>query len=57
MLENDYEYAILARQEGEFDMCASCKFAGINTCKNQCMEVEEVYNPILLKLIQSSYGK
>ena len=57
MLDNDYEYAILARQEGESDMCASCKFAGVNTCKNQCMEVEEVYNPILLKLIQSSYRK
>ena len=31
MLENDYEYAILACQEGEFDMCSSCEFAGIDT--------------------------
>ena len=45
MLENDYEYAILAGQEGEFDMCSSCEFAGIDTCQNQCKEVEEVYNP------------
>lgn len=49
----DYEHAILARQECEFDMCASCEFAGINTCKNQCMEVKEVYNSNLLTLIQS----
>ena len=55
MLDNDYEYAILARQEGGSDMCASCEYKGIDTCKNQCMEVEEVYNPNLLKLIQSSY--
>ena len=43
MLENDYEYAILAYQDGEFDMCSSCEFAGIDTCQNQCQEVEEVF--------------
>lgn len=48
----DYEYAILARQESKFDMCSLCEFAGIDTCKNQCMEVEKVYNPNLISLIQ-----
>ena len=49
---NDYENAILARQEYSDDDCLSCKFAGIDTCNNQCMEVEEVYNPNLISLIQ-----
>ena len=48
----DYEYAILTRQDGEFDMCSSCEFAGIDTCSNQCMELEKVYNPNLITLIQ-----
>ena len=47
----DYEYAILSNQEGDFDMCSSCKYKGIDSCNNQCLEVEEVYNPNLLKLI------
>ena len=51
----DYEYAILARQDGEFDMCSSCEFAGIDTCSNQCVKEKEVYNPNLLSLIQSRY--
>ena len=49
---NDYENAILARQEHNGDDCLSCEFAGIGTCNNQCMEVEEVYNPNLISLIQ-----
>ena len=49
---NDYENAILARQEYSGDDCLSCEFAGIDTCNNQCMEVEEVYNPNLISLIQ-----
>ena len=49
---NDYENAILARQEYSGDDCLSCEFAGIGTCNNQCMEVEEVYNPNLISLIQ-----
>ena len=53
---NDYENAILAQQEYRGDDCLSCEFAGIDTCNNQCMEVEEVYNPNLISLIQQKYG-
>ena len=48
----DYENAILARLECGGDDCLSCEFTGIDTCNNQCMEVEEVYNPNLISLIQ-----
>ena len=48
----DYEDAIFDRQECESDRCRGCEFAGIDTCNNQCMEVEEVYNPNLISLIQ-----
>ena len=51
MINDDYEDAILSNQEGAFDMCSSCEYKGIDTCNNQCLEVEEVYNPNLLKLI------
>ena len=50
----DYEYAILSNQESDFDMCSACEYKGIDTCNNQCMEVEEVYNPNLLRLIHNS---
>ena len=49
---NDYENAILARQEYSGDDCSSCEFASVELCKNQCMEVEKVYNPNLISLIQ-----
>ena len=42
---DSYEELILASQEGEYDECATCPFKGVDTCKNQCMEVEEVHNP------------
>ena len=45
--KNDYEGAILDRQESYGDDCASCPYKGINTCQNQCMETEEIYNPYL----------
>ena len=49
---NNYENAILARQECGGDDCLSCELAGIDTFNNHCMEVEEVYNPNLISLIQ-----
>ena len=43
--------AILDRQECESDQCRGCEFASVELCKNQCMEVEKVYNPNLISLI------
>ena len=48
---NDYENAILARQEYSGDDCLSCEFASVELCKNQCMELK-VCNTYLLSLIQ-----
>ena len=39
----DYEGAILARQESVCSDCSDCPYAGIDTCKSQCMEIEEIY--------------
>ena len=41
----DYEEAILARQEAEaiWDDCSDCPYAGVDTCKSQCMEEEEIW--------------
>ena len=39
----DYEEAILARQEAIWDDCSDCPYAGVDTCKSQCMEEEEVW--------------
>ena len=41
----DMEEMILERQESEFDECHNCPYKG--KCNNQCMEVEEHYNPNL----------
>ena len=46
------EDAILDGQECESDRCRGCEFASVELCKNQCMEVENVYNPNLISLIQ-----
>ena len=43
----DYEELILAMAESEGDDCKSCPYAGIETCKNQCLEVVEIWNPNL----------
>lgn len=43
----NYEYTILNHQENEVDDCANCPFASPELCKNQCMEVQEIYNPNL----------
>ena len=43
---NDYENAILARQEYSGDDCLSCEFRG-DMCNGQCMKINIVYNPNL----------
>ena len=42
----DWEDAILIRQESEVDECTICPHK-CEKCKNQCMEITEVYNPFL----------
>ena len=41
----DIEEMILERQESIVDDCHSCPYK--EKCNNQCMEVEEHYNPNL----------
>lgn len=41
--DKDYEGAILAKQEAICDDCSDCPYAGVDTCKSQCMEEEEVW--------------
>ena len=43
---NDYENAILARQEYSGDDCLSCEFRG-GMCNGQCTEIHVIYNPNL----------
>lgn len=40
----DWEDAILIRQESEAEECATCPYRG-DKCRNQCMEIKSVYNP------------
>ena len=47
---NDYEMAILNRQDNDADECANCPHK--NDCNNQCSEVVAVYNPNLQHLIK-----
>ena len=47
---NDYEVAILNRQDNNADECADCPYK--SNCKNQCSEVVAVYNPNLQYLIK-----
>ena len=44
----DYEYLILNNSDADntTDECVNCPYKG-QECKNQCMQVEAVYNPIL----------
>ena len=44
----DIEEMILERQESIADECHNCPYKG--KCNNQCMEVEEHYNPNLRKM-------
>ena len=41
----DFEEMILERQESIEDECHNCQYKG--KCHNQCMELEEHYNPNL----------
>lgn len=41
----DIEEMILERQESEADECNACVYK--TKCQNQCMELEEHYNPYL----------
>lgn len=41
--EPSWEDRILNRQDSEADECAECAYK--QNCKNQCMEIGEVYNP------------
>lgn len=47
----DYEEMILARQDdadfGIGDSCACCPYSLYDLCENQCMEIEEHWNPNL----------
>ena len=45
----DIEEMILERQESIADECHNCPYKG--KCNNQCMEVEEHYNPNLRKMM------
>lgn len=51
----DYEYLILSICDAEstIDECTNCPYKG-ETCNNQCMEVEEVYNPVLQQIIEDA---
>lgn len=42
-----YEEVIFERQENIEDDCKSCPYKG-SECRNQCMEVKEIYNPNLM---------
>lgn len=42
----DWEDAILERQESEADECKTCPYKG-DKCRNQCMETKNIYNPNL----------
>lgn len=46
MTDHSYEDAILEAQDGIFDKCHYCEYKG-STCRNQCMELEPIYNPNL----------
>lgn len=43
----DMEEMILQMQDSEANECNSCEYAKAGKCKNQCMEIEEHYNPNL----------
>lgn len=40
--DKDYEGAVLAKQGTIRDDCSDCPYAGVDTCKSQCMD-EDVY--------------
>lgn len=42
-----YEDAILDSQERESDDCCGCLYASIEKCRNQCLEVREIWNPCI----------
>lgn len=42
----DYEDLILDMQESEMDDCKTCPYKR-GRCRNQCLEMEEHYNPAL----------
>lgn len=44
----DWEDAILIQQESEAEECTTCPYRD-NECRNQCMEIKNVYNPYLGK--------
>lgn len=48
----DYEYLILANcdVDNTTDECTTCPYKG-ESCKNQCMEIIEVFNPYIQQLI------
>lgn len=47
MEEEDWEDAILIQQESETDICTTCPHKD-ERCRNQCMEIKNVYNPYLI---------
>lgn len=52
----DYEWMILDMAEydgGVADDCANCPHKGIKTCKNQCEEEVEIYNPYIQEMLKN----
>lgn len=47
MENTDYESLILNRQDSKSDSCKGCPYASVELCRNQCMEVKEIVNPLL----------
>ena len=45
----DYEEKILTRQESEEEYCLDCEYK--TNCRNQCMEITNIYNANLLAMI------
>lgn len=43
----DCEDAILDRIESEADDCKHCEYASESKCRNQCMEITNVVNPMI----------
>lgn len=40
-----WEDVILERQESEAEDCSDCEYK--EKCRNQCMEIQKIYNPNL----------
>lgn len=46
-MSKSYEDSILDRIESEADDCKHCEYASESNCRNQCMRIETVVNPVV----------